>query len=70
MTSAITVLWGSSPVYRGRAHLIMAGAHVSFCRLPIDCAGQQRADFGRTCPECALEYVESTLGDTQWAATW
>ncbi|CRK59221.1 hypothetical protein [Alloactinosynnema sp. L-07] len=49
--------WGSSPHYRGRAHLIVGGARSALCGILVDESTGYRP-FGRTCPECALAYVD------------
>ncbi|WP_436499599.1 hypothetical protein [Actinokineospora sp. HUAS TT18] len=51
--------WGSSPHYRGRAHLVIDGAWSALCGIPVDATGYRTG--GRTCPECALAYVDRFL---------
>lgn len=58
------VAWAAGRYYRGRAHLALAGSPVCLCGTPVGETTPFRPFGTITCPECAIAFVEATVGST------
>ncbi|UVS80217.1 hypothetical protein Actkin_03967 [Actinokineospora sp. UTMC 2448] len=55
------VCWGTSAVYRGRAHLVPTHRTAGLCGMPVDARCVQRPAERVVCPECAIAYVAAVF---------
>ncbi|HVK26554.1 MAG TPA: hypothetical protein VM677_34835 [Actinokineospora sp.] len=51
--------WGSSPYYRGRAHLVAACSPRALCGTLIETTATKPVPL--VCPECAITYADTTV---------
>jgi hypothetical protein len=59
--SVYDIAWASSPLYPGRAHIQWRGSGTGLCGIPVEDPHTARHAGPRTCPECALAFVETVF---------